>query len=196
MNQAGGIDPTTMTSFALWQQLKFTVNRFEIRAGGKEGPVVAMAQQKRMALKEEVSFYADEAQTHKLFGFKARSVMDLAATYDITDGQGQQIGWFKKDFGASMLRSTWLMGVPHQQLEGRGHERNQVVAILRRFADFSWPIHFDFTAANGAELLSVERGWGLRDAYDCQLPVAPNGARLDWRVAASLAVACDVLMAR
>ena len=45
------------------------VNRYEIRAvdaAGVEGPVIAVAQQKRMAFKEQVTFYSDEARTLSL----------------------------------------------------------------------------------------------------------------------------------
>lgn len=196
MSHSMPVPASEMSSFALRQRITMMVNRYEVRAGGKDGPLVALAQQKRMALREQVTFFADEQQTQPLFGFKARQRLDVAATYDINDAEGRPIGWFKKDFAASMLRSTWLLGVPAQGLEGKGEERNAAVAILRRFFDLAWPIHFDFAAGNGQPLLSVQRGWGLRDAYACDLPAAPNGQRLDWRVAACLAVACDALMAR
>ena len=108
--------------------------------------------------------------------WRALVALDLGATYDILDPQGQQIGWFQKDFGKSLLRSTFNVGVPSQGLEGSGHERNQVLAVLRRFLDIGWPIHFDFTAKDGTPILSVERAWAVRDHYEVNLPAAPNGA--------------------
>ena len=180
----------------LRQRITMMVNRYEVRAGGADGPMLALAEQKRFALKESVTFYSDEAKTQPVFGFLARNVMDLNATYDITDGAGQPIGLFRKDFGASLLRSTWIVEVPGQGITGRGQERNAAVAFLRRFTDFGWPIHFHFTTDAGDPLISIERQWSLRDSYDCSLPAASNGARLDWRVGACLAVACDALMGR
>ncbi|SDD12542.1 LURP-one-related/scramblase family protein [Auraticoccus monumenti] len=188
-------DPTSLERFALKQRLSMMTNRFEVRAGGADGPLLAVAQQKRLAMREQVTFFADEDRSQPLFGFKARSVMDLGTTYDVTDGAGAPIGWFKKEFGQSMLRSTFSVGVPHQGLEGSGQERSQLIALLRRFSDFSWPVHFDFTAGD-VPIMSIERQWSLRDAYDVQLPAAPHGARMDWRVAACLAVGCDVLLSR
>ena len=195
-NSGQSFAPNSLERFVVRQRITMMVNRYEIRANDKEGPVLAIAQQKRMAMKEKVTFFADEERTQPVFGFQARQVMDLAATYDITDAAGQPIGLFQKDFKASMLRSTWLFESPAQQLQGRGQERSQAIAILRRFADFSWPIHFDFATSDGTTALSVVRGWSLRDSYDCELPALPNGDRLDWRIGASLAVACDALMAR
>lgn len=189
-------EPAALERFALKQRLSMMTNRFEVRAGGADGPLLAVAQQKRLAMREQVTFFADEERRQPLFGFKARAVMDLGTTYDVTDGAGGPIGWFKKDFGKSMLRSSFSVGVPHQGLEGSGQERSQLIAVLRRFTDFSWPVHFDFTTAGDVPIMSIERQWSLRDAYDVQLPAAGSGARMDWRVAACLAVGCDVLLSR
>jgi uncharacterized protein YxjI len=190
-------DWETMDHFALRQRVTLMVNRYEIRAGGREGRLVALAEQKRMSLREQVTFFADERKTEPLFGFRARQVMDLATTYDITDAAGRPLGWFRKDFRRSLLRSSWVVEVPDQGLSGSGTERNQVVAVLRRFVEnFSWPVHFDFTTTEGAVFLSIERAWSLRDAYECRLPADSSGRRLDWRVGACLAVACDALLSR
>lgn len=187
----------TMDHFTLRQRLTVMVNRYEIRAGGREGPLVALAEQKRMALREQITFYADDSRKQALFGFRARQVLDLATTYDITDASGQPLGWFRKDFRRSLLRSTWVVEAPAQGISGSGTERSLVVALLRRFVEeFSWPVHFDFTDDDGRVFLSIERAWSLRDAYECHLPPDPSGGRLDWRVAACLAVACDALLSR
>ena len=45
--------------FTIKQKITMMVNRYEIRsvdADGGEGPLIAMAQQKRMAFKEQVTF--------------------------------------------------------------------------------------------------------------------------------------------
>ena len=124
---------------------------------GAEGPVLAVAQQKRVALKEEVTFFTDEARTQRVFSFKARQRLDLATTYDVLDASGAPIGWFRKDFGRSLLRSSWHLGTA-DGLEAFGTERNQNVALLRRawdllpfVSDFPSPFvfHFDFTTADG-----------------------------------------------
>lgn len=183
--------------FALRQRVTVLVNRYEVRAGGRDGALLALAEQKRMSLREQVTFFADDRKTRPLFAFRARQVMDLAATYDILDAHGQPLGSFRKDFGRSLLRSTWLVDVPGQGISGSGTERSQMVAVLRRFVEnFSWPVHFDFTTDDGEVFLTIERAWSLRDAYQCQLPADRYGRRLDWRVGACLAVACDALLSR
>ena len=183
------------------------VNRYEIRsveADGADGPVIAIAQQKRMAFKEQVTFYADEARTQPVFGFKARQRMDLAATYDVTDAAGIPIGSFRKEFAKSLLRSTWQLTAT-DGLQATGTERNQNVAIARRLWEIvpiiselpsPFLFHFDFTAPDGSIVLSSVRRRSLRDRYDVELPTSPNGWRLDWRVGAAMAVALDALQSR
>jgi len=180
--------------FFVKQKITMMVNRYQIieaAPDGSEGRLVAMAQQKRMAFKEQVTFFADEARTEPVFGFRARQAMDLAAGYDITDAAGQPLGYFKKQFGASLLRTTFDLEGPGYA--GVGQERNMAVAVLRRFTDISFlPIHFDFTAADGTPLVSIERQMALRDKYTVTVP----DQRVDFRVAAAVAVAMDALMAR
>ena len=193
--------------FTIKQKITMMVNRYEIRtvdASGAEGPVIAVAQQKRMAFKEQVTFYADEARTQPVFGFKARQRMDLAATYDITDASGTPIGSFRKEFAKSLLRSTWQLTAT-DGLQATGTERNQNIAIARRVWEFlplvselpsPFLFHFDFTAPDGSIVLSSIRRRSLRDRYDVELPMSANGWRLDWRVGAAMAVALDALQSR
>lgn len=193
--------------FTIKQKITMMVNRYEIRsvdAEGGEGPVIAVAQQKRMAFKEQVTFYADEARTQPVFGFKARQRMDLGATYDVTDATGTPIGSFRKEFAKSLLRSTWQLTAA-DGLQATGTERNQNVAIARRLwevvpfiSELPSPFlfHFDFTAPDGSIVLSSVRRRSLRDRYDVELPTSPSGWRLDWRVGAAMAVALDALQSR
>jgi len=194
----------TSERFTLRQKITLMVNRYELRAlaaDGTEGPLIALAQQKRMAFKEQVTFYADEDRTEPVFGFKARQRMDLAATYDVTDAQGASIGEFRKDFGKSLLRSTWHLSTP-DGLTAIGQERSQGVAIARRVIDMIGEIpiplrfHFDFTTPAGEIVLSSERQRSIRDRYELTIPALPDGRRLDWRVGAAMAVALDALQAR
>jgi len=62
--------------FTISQLIKPMVNLYRIAAG----PVpVAFVRQKRMAIKEDIRFFADENEAHELWRIKARSVMSSAA---------------------------------------------------------------------------------------------------------------------
>src|SRR5687768_170544 len=181
-------------TFVVKQKLTMMVNRYEVSEADQSfTPVrlLALAEQKRMAFKEQVTFYSDAGKSRPVFGFKARKVMDLGSGYDITDEAGQQIGFFRKDFGASLLRSTFHIEGPGYA--GTGQERNQLIALLRRFTDLSFlPIHFDFVDGHGQPLFSVERKMSIGDRYNVNVP----DRRVDFRVAAAIAVGLDALMAR
>jgi hypothetical protein len=180
--------------FYVRQKFAMTTNRYELWAAapdGSYGPLMGLAEQKRLAFKEQVTFFADETRSRPVFAFRARSVVDLGAGYDITDERGAPIGYFKKEFGASLLRTTFRLDGPGYQ--GLGQERSQAVALVRRFLDIPFlPIHFDFLDGAGAPLVSVERQGSIRDQYTVRVP----DPRVDFRVAAALAVGLDALMAR
>ncbi|MEJ7833362.1 MAG: hypothetical protein WKF79_10635 [Nocardioides sp.] len=168
-------------------------NKYELYAAdpdGSFGQLMGFAEQK-FALKEEVVFFADQTKTRRVFSFRARNVMELNAGYDVFDEAGQQIGFFQKDFGKSILRSTFRLEGPGFQ--GTGQERSQGVALLRRFTDVKFiPIHFDFVDAEAKPLLGVERQGSLRDQYTVHVP----DPRVDFRFAAAVAVAMDAMMQR
>lgn len=181
--------------FIVRQRIRLMVNQYEVRAAnpdGTEGEMIAFAQQKRLAFREQVTLYSDDSKQYPVIAFKARQVIDLGATYDVTDHAGQPIGSFRKDFAKSLLRSTWHLTQPGLG-ETTGQERSMPVAILRRFMDgLSWlPYHFDFNA--GAQtVFSVQKRWGLRDRYH----VTVQDPRLDRRLVIAMAVALDALQSR
>ena len=177
------------------QRLRLMVNQYEVHAvapDGTEAGVLAFAQQKRMAFKEQVTLYTDESKATPVLGFKARQALDLGATYDITDAVGTSIGLFRKNFKESLLRSTWHLEQPGYG-EMIGRESNLTVAILRRFVDsLSWlPYHFEFLL-NERPAFSVVKKWGLRDRY----VVTIHDPQLDRRLVAAMAVALDALQSR
>jgi uncharacterized protein YxjI len=196
-------DLAHLQHFFVRQRLTMMVNRYEIRAAapdGSEGPVVAVAQQKRLAFREQVTFYADEDRRHPVFSFRARQRIDLGATYDVLDGDGHPIGWFRKKFGSSLLRSTWEVSAADGSTV-TGTERHGGVAIARRLWEVlpivenlpsPFVFHFDFTDPSGEVVMSSERKRSLRDRYVVDVP----GGRMDGRVAAAMAVALDALQSR
>jgi uncharacterized protein YxjI len=181
--------------FYVRQRIRMMVNQYEVRAvapDGTEGELLAFAQQKRMAFKEQVTLYTDDTKQTPVLGFKARQRLDLGATYDVTDANGTAIGLFRKNFKQSLLRSTWHVEQPGLGM-ATGQERNLTVAILRRFVDsLSWlPYHFDFVI-DGQTAFSVVKKWGLRDKYIVEI----HQPQLDRRLVVAMAVGLDALQSR
>jgi uncharacterized protein YxjI len=183
-----------LPTFFVKQKFAMTTNRYELFAAnpdGSFGQSMGLAEQKRLAFKEEVTFYADDTKARPVFSFKARKKIDLNAGYDIFDEERNQIGFFRKDFGASLMRSTFHIEGPGYA--GTGQERSQLVALLRRFTDLPFlAFHFDFVDPEGKPLMSIERQVSVRDKYTVTVP----DERVDFRVAAAVAVGLDALMQR
>jgi len=190
-------------AFSMKQRITLMANKYELIAtnpDGSDGPLLAFAQQKRMAFKEHVTFYTDDTKTRPVFSFRARKAIDLSSGYDVTDADGRPIGWFKKEFGKSLLRSSWQLG--GGDVQANGTERNPTIAIMRRVWDFvpfvgeiplPFIFHFDYTdVATGQPVLSVERRMSVRDRYRITVP----DQRLDFRLAGAMAVALDALQSR
>lgn len=187
---------------AVTQKITLMVNRYEIHAvdsNGEPGSLLGVAQQKRVAFKEHVTFYSDESRRTAVFSFKARQRMDLGATYDVLDAGANPLGSFRKSFGKSLLRSTWHLDA--SGVHAVGTERSAGVALARRAWEFvpvannlpsPFRFHFDFVDEAGHAVMSSVRRRALRDRYDVTVP----GARIDGRVAAAMAVALDALQSR
>src|SRR3954471_6130166 len=180
------------------QKLTMMVNRYVITSeapGGGEGEMVAFAEQKRMAFREEVTLYTDESRRAVLCRFKARQVFDPNASYDVWDHEGNALGMCRKDFAKSLMRSTWHLEQPGITAVGR--ERSAGVAIGRRVWEmvsdvpFFIPYHFDFTAGD-REIMSLDKTTNFRDRYLLDMPEAT----LDRRLAIAVAVALDALQSR
>ena len=185
----------TQAQLIVRQRVRLMVNQYEVHAvspDGSEAGMLAFAQQKRMAFKEQVTLYTDDTKSTPVLGFKARQVIDLGATYDVTDASGTPIGLFRKNFKESLLRSTWHLEQPGYA-EMIGRETSMAVAILRRFIDsLSWlPYHFEFLIGE-RPAFSVVKKWGLRDKY----VITIHDPAIDRRLVTAMAVALDALQAR
>ncbi|HSO01146.1 MAG TPA: hypothetical protein VLS46_01365 [Gaiellaceae bacterium] len=184
--------------FAVDQLIRPMANLYRISAGPAP---VAFVRQKRMAIKEDIRFYADESETVELFRIKARSVMELGGRYDVTTPAGERVGVLGKVFGKSLLRSTWSIMDANEQEVAIAKERSQFWAIVRRvidavpYGDFI-PIVFHFTIdAGDRHLGDLTRRLGVRDKYDLDLSGDLERA-IDRRLAIALAIALDALQSR
>jgi uncharacterized protein YxjI len=176
----------------LRQRITPLQNRYDL-VGFHNGAetLLGYAEQKRFSLKEKVTFFADDAKTQIVFTIGARSVMEIAATYDICGADGAVLATMKKDFKSSLLRSTYnLQTADGRQLVAR--ERAMWRAIVRRVTDaIPLPMQFDVLQGDHT-LMTVDRVFKLKDVYK----VAVADDSFDWRVAAAIAVAQDAFMNR
>lgn len=176
-------------SFVVEQKITPFANRYRVLDGN--GHLVAFAAQKRLALRERFTVYADEGSNVPLFTVQARQRLDIAARYDVTSAGGEPVGSFRKAGVASLLRSTYVVeqpGLPPVTVS----ERNVLVALLRRFVELPLRFHFDGATPDGQPAFSSTKKFGLRDRYH----VTVHLPGLDHRLAIGLAVVLDALQGR
>jgi hypothetical protein len=192
-------------AFFVDQLIRPVANLYRISTLGADrasaGEPLAFVRQKKLAIKEDIRFFADESQSEELFRLKGRQVFEVRGRYDVLSPAGERIGSLEKVFGISLLRSTWRIYGDGEAPIATAQERSMPVAILRRAIDLVpygefVPILFQFTIRiDGREVGQLRRPVGLRDRYILELGGDPD-RRIDRRVAVALAVALDALQSR
>jgi uncharacterized protein YxjI len=165
------------------------------------GAPVAYVRQKKMAIREDIRFYADEQESQELFRIKARSVLDTGGSrYDVFAGE-ERIGVLHHLFKQSLLRSTWTVYDGSEAELMTARERSKPLAIVRRVIDFvpygeyiPIPYNFEFLAGD-AVLGGMDRKFQLRDRYILDLS-GDHDRRVDRRLAIALAIGLDALQNR
>jgi hypothetical protein len=170
----------------------------ETPAGGP----IAFVRQKKLAIKEDIRFYADESETRELFRIKARSILDMGGSrYDVfTDDE--KLGTLEHNFRKSLFRSTWIVRDAADQEVALAQERSLPMAIVRRLIDFvpdvggliPIPYNFDILV-DGTRVGGMDRKFQLRDRYVLDLS-GDSERKLDRRLAVALAIGLDTLQNR
>jgi hypothetical protein len=165
------------------------------------GAPVAYVRQKKLAIREDIRFFADEQETQELFRIKARSVLDTGGSrYDVF-AEHEQLGTLEHVFAKSLIRSTWRVRDAQGQEVATAQERSVPMAVARRLIDFvpygEWiPIPYNFDLlVDGAVIGHLNRKFQLRDRYVLDL-TADHDRRLDRRLAIALAIGLDTLQNR
>jgi hypothetical protein len=191
-------------AFFIDQLIRPIANLYRISTLGSDGgpgQPVAFVRQKKLSIREDIRFFADESETDELFRMKARQVFDVRGRYDVTSPEGERIGTLEKVLGISLIRSTWRVYDASEQQVALAQEKSIHVALFRRLIDFVpygefAPVVFQFTILmDGREVGELRRPLGVRDRYTLSLGADPD-RRLDRRVAVALGIALDALQSR
>lgn len=169
--------------------------------GSSPGEPLAFVRQKKLAIKEDIRFFADETESEELFRLKARQVIEIRGRFDVLLPDGTRVGTLEKVFGRSLFRSTWRIQDANEAEVAIAQERKITTALLRRGIDLVpygefVPILFHFEILmDGREVGEMRRPIGFRDRYILKLPGDPD-RRIDRRVTVALAIALDALQSR
>lgn len=166
------------------------------------GPPIAYVRQKKLAMKEDIRFFADEGETREVFRIAARRWLDTGGSrYDVVAADGEKIGVLHHTF-KSIIRTTWSIQDANEQELAIARERSQVGAVVRRLIDFVpdvgglIPIPYNFDIVVGENVIGrMDRKFQLRDRYVLDLTGDTENV-LDRRLAIALAIGLDTLQNR
>jgi uncharacterized protein YxjI len=202
----GGVEGFDADRYLVDQLVRPIANLYRITplAAGETptGPPVAYVRQKKLAIREDIRFYADEQETEQLFQIKARNILDMGGSrYDLYAGE-KQIGALEHQFRASLIRSTWRVRDASNQEIAVARERSLPLAIARRVIDFVpdvgglIPIPYNFDLLIEDKVIgTINRKFQLRDRYVLDVS-GDHERRLDRRLAIALAIGLDTLQNR
>ncbi|WNG51714.1 hypothetical protein F0U60_52105 [Archangium minus] len=98
------------------------------------GNVLFYSKMKAFKLKEDLRVFTGEDMQQQVLSIQARNILDISATYDVTDSQtGQKVGALRRKGLKSILRDEWLILDVNDQEVGTIQEDSMVLAIVRRF---------------------------------------------------------------
>ncbi|MGH8906686.1 MAG: hypothetical protein ACRD0K_09255 [Egibacteraceae bacterium] len=193
--------------FFVQQRFAPLVNLYRISAvapdGRSEGQPLAYVRQKRMKIREQIDFFADEAQRVPLLRLKARKVFEFRGRSEVQLPDGQVIGQFQKVFGVSLLRSAWQVLDADGEVVATARESSMAMALLRRLWDFvplienipfKPPFHFDVFVGD-RHVGRYTRLLAFRDRYLMDLS-GDTERVIDRRVAMAFCIALDALQDR
>jgi hypothetical protein len=183
--------------FRLDQLIRPVANLYKVSAlapGDEAGAPVAFVRQKKLAIREDLRFFADESESEELFRVKARQVVDVGGRYDVTTAAGERIGVLQRRFAQTLLRTTWAILDADEGALAEVTESSTARAILRRVVDVPLLYHFSIVV-DGRQVGEVRRVFTLRDRYVMTLG-GDIDRRIDRRLAVALLVVLDALQAR
>lgn len=101
-----------------------------VRVVDATGQLVSYVKQKAFKLREDVTIFADEAQTQPVYRIKANKVIDIGATYAISTSDGRPLGAVRQHG----MRTFWKATYDILDEDGNGagliHEQDAWVKVL------------------------------------------------------------------
>lgn len=124
-----------------------------------EGRLVLFSKLKAFRLKEDIRLFTGEDMREELLAIRARKVLDISATYDVTDSRtGEKVGAVQRKGLRSVLRDEWVLRDATDREIGTVREDSVGLALLRRFLTNLVPQSFDVEVA-GQKVATVRQNF-------------------------------------
>jgi uncharacterized protein YxjI len=101
---------------------------------GPDGELVLYSEQARFRLKEDIRLFGSEAMTEELLVIRARQMIDISPTFDVTDSRtGQAVGSLRRRGLRSAIADEWAILDTGGTEVGSVKEDSVALALVRRF---------------------------------------------------------------
>jgi hypothetical protein len=117
-------------AYPLTLTFKFLTISSYIRVVDATGQLVSYAKQRAFRLKEDVTIYADEAQTRALYQIKANQIFDIGATYSISTADGRSLGALRQRGMRTLWNATYDILDDNGSAVGLIHEQDPWVKVI------------------------------------------------------------------
>ena len=151
------------------------------------GGLLFYIKMKAFKLKEDITIYRDESRSDAVLNIKARQMMDISATYDITDvATGAKVGACRRKGLKSILKDEWEILDADDGLLGHAKEDSMLLAMIRRFLSNLIPQTFLIDAL-GDQIGKLKGTWNpFLVKYDCDY--SGNNGQIDPRILLGMTV--------
>ncbi len=152
------------------------------------GNVAFYSKMKAFKLKEDLRVFTSEEMNEEVLSIKARNILDISATYDVTDTTtGRKIGALRRKGLKSILRDEWLVLDANDQEMGSIQEDSLALALVRRLLSNLVPQTFQGTVGGTPVLTFRQRFNPFIQKIELDFSV-DRGGKLDRRMGIAAAV--------
>jgi uncharacterized protein YxjI len=160
------------------------------------GNVVLYSKMKAFKLKEDLRVFTGEDMQEEVFSIKARNILDISATYDVTESAtGQKLGALRRKGLKSILRDEWLILDANDQEVGTIQEDSMMLALVRRFLSNLVPQTFQGTVGGTPVFTFRQRFNPFIPKIDLDYSLDTSG-KLDRRLGIAAAVLLSAIEGR
>jgi hypothetical protein len=117
-------------TYPLTLTFKFLTISSYIRVVDATGQLVGYVKQRAFRLKEDVTIFADEAQTQPVYHIKANQIIDIGATYSIGTADGRSLGALRQRGMRTLWKATYDILDEAGSAVGLIHERDAWVKVI------------------------------------------------------------------
>ena len=165
-----------------------------IRTFDANDQLICFAKAKAFKLREEITFYKDEAKTTPLFTAKARNIIDFSPTFDMFDPSGVLFGSLKREgMMSTFAQDHWFILDKEGQQIGDIIEDSLMLGVIRRHIElvaYFIPQTYSvkFGAVEVAEITQRKNPFLVKYDYEIDTEVWQNNELLCLAISSLLAV--------